>query len=224
MRDTTVNQIWVNPEDRHYSAAILERVDGEVAALRASTPRLHATIPQRRPHPRKRSPSFLVGPAGTEVETSVKESGIKIVATNRTAGRDYFLGDHLEAGIALQGSEIKSVRAGQISLKESFIRVESGQAWLLEAHIAPYQPAARQNHDPRRPRRLLLHRRELLRLEQSARQKGFTLVPTRVYLRDGRAKLEFALGRGKRKYDKRQALAEKEAQRAMQRALGRRDR
>ncbi len=82
----------------------------------------------------------------------MKESGIKIVATNRSAGRDYFLGDHLEAGIALQGSEIKSVRAGQISLKESFIRVESGQAWLLDAHIAPYQPAARQNHDPRRPR------------------------------------------------------------------------
>jgi SsrA-binding protein len=126
----------------------------------------------------------------------VKESGIKIVATNRSAGRDYFLGYHLEAGIALQGSEIKSVRAGQISLKESFIRVESGQAWLLDAHIAPYQPAARQNHDPRRPRRLLLHRRELLRLEQSSRQKGFTLVPTRVYLRDGRAKLEFALGIG----------------------------
>jgi len=225
MRHTTANQFYVNPEDRHYSAAILERVDGQLAALPASTPGgLHATIPRLRPHPPERSQSIPAGTTGAEVETSVKESGIKIVATNRTAGRDYFLGDHLEAGIALQGSEIKSVRAGQISLKESFIRVESGQAWLMDAHIAPYQPAARLNHDPRRPRRLLLHRRELLRLEQSARQKGFTLVPTRVYLRDGRAKLEFALGRGKRKYDKRQALAEKEAQRAMQRALGRRDR
>ena len=92
--------------------------------------------------------------AGREI--SVKETGLKVVATNRSAGRDYFLGDHLEAGIALQGSEIKSVRAGQVSLKESFIRVEAGQAWLLDAHIAPYQPAARENHDPRRPRRLPL--------------------------------------------------------------------
>ena len=154
----------------------------------------------------------------------MSEDELKVVATNRKAAHDYFLGERLEAGLVLQGSEIKSVRAGQVSLKESFIRVESGQAWLLDAHIAPYQPAARENHDPRRPRRLLLHRRELLRLEQSARQKGFTLVPTRMYLRNGRAKLEFALGRGKRKYDKRQVLAEREAQRAMQRALGRRDR
>lgn len=152
------------------------------------------------------------------------QDGIKIVATNRTAGRDYFLGDFLEAGISLHGSEIKSVRAGQVSLKESYVRVEQGQAWLLDAHIAPYQPAARENHDPRRPRRLLLHKRELLRLEQGTRQKGLTLVPTRMYLKGGRAKLEIALGRGKRKYDKRQALAEREAKRTMERALGRRDR
>jgi SsrA-binding protein len=112
----------------------------------------------------------------------VKETGLKVVATNRSAGRDYFLEEPLEAGLALQGSEIKSVRAGQVSLKESYIRVEAGQAWLLDAHIAPYRPAAMQNHDPRRPRRLLLHRRELLRLEQSSRQKGLTLVPTRMYL------------------------------------------
>lgn len=152
----------------------------------------------------------------------MKQDGIKVVATNRSAGRDYFLGDHLEAGISLQGSEIKSVRAGQVSLKEAYVRVEGGQAWLLDAHIAPYQPAARENHDPRRPRRLLLHKRELLRLEQGTRQKGLTLVPTRMYLKRGRAKLEFALGRGKRKYDKRQALAEREAKRSMEQALGRR--
>jgi len=162
-----------------------------------------------RPKPRRRDP--------------VKETGLKVVASNRTAGRDYFLSDHVEAGLALQGSEIKSVRAGQVSLKEAYVRVENGQAWLLDAHIAPYQPAAGLNHEPRRPRRLLLHRRELLRLEQAARQKGFTLVPTRMYLRSGRAKLEFAVGRGKRKYDKRQALAEKEARRSMQRSLGRRE-
>ncbi|HSR47626.1 MAG TPA: SsrA-binding protein SmpB [Anaerolineales bacterium] len=152
----------------------------------------------------------------------MKQDGIKVVATNRSAGRDYFLGDHIEAGLALQGSEIKSIRAGQVSLKEAYVRIEGGQAWLLDAHIAPYQPASRENHDPRRPRRLLLHKRELLRLEQGTRQKGLTLVPTRMYLKHGRAKLEFALGRGKRKYDKRQALAEREAKRSMERALGRR--
>lgn len=151
----------------------------------------------------------------------MKDIGVKVVATNRQAARDYFLSDPHEAGLALQGSEIKSVRAGQVSLKEAYVRIEGRQAWLIDAHIAPYQPAAGMNHEPRRPRRLLLHRRELLRLEQATRQKGLTLVPTRLYLRRGRAKLEFAIGRGKRKYDKRQALAEREARRSMQRALGR---
>lgn len=154
----------------------------------------------------------------------MKDTGLKVVATNRQAARDYFLSDPHEAGLALQGSEIKSVRAGQVSLKEAYVRIEGRQAWLIDAHIAPYQPAAGMNHEPRRPRRLLLHRRELLRLEQATRQKGLTLVPTRMYLRGGRAKLEFAIGRGKRKYDKRQALAEREARRSMQRALGRRGR
>lgn len=152
----------------------------------------------------------------------MKDSGIKVVATNRQAGRDYLLGERLEAGLALQGSEIKSVRAGQVSLKESYVRVAEGQAWLQEAHIAPYQPAAREGHEARRPRRLLLHRREILRLEAAVRQKGMTLVPTRMYLRDGRAKLELAVARGKRKYDKRQALAEREAEREMARARGQR--
>jgi SsrA-binding protein len=171
------------------------------------------------------SVSSAGGPAirrDTPHELAVTQDGIKVVATNRSAGRDYFLGDHVEAGLALQGSEVKSVRAGQVSLKEAYVRIEGGQAWLLDAHIAPYQPASRENHDPRRPRRLLLHKRELLRLEQGTRQKGLTLVPTRMYLKRGRAKLEFALARGKRKYDKRQAWAEREAKRSMERALGRR--
>jgi SsrA-binding protein len=152
----------------------------------------------------------------------VKDEGVKVVATNRQAGRDYLLGERLEAGLALQGSEIKSVRAGQVSLKESFVRVAEGQAWLQDAHIAPYQPAAREGHEARRPRRLLLHRREILRLEAAVRQKGMTLVPTRMYLRDGRAKLEVAVARGKRKFDKRQVLAEREAEMEMARARGRR--
>ena len=153
----------------------------------------------------------------------MKDDGVKVVATNRQAGRDYFLEDHIEAGLALQGSEIKSVRAGQVSLKESYVKVEAGQAWLQEAHIAPYQPAAREGHEARRPRRLLLHRREILRLEAAVRQKGMTIVPTRMYLKDGRAKLEVAVARGKRKYDKRQALARREAEREMARLRGRRD-
>ena len=152
----------------------------------------------------------------------MKDDGVKVVATNRQAGRDYLLGERLEAGLALQGSEIKSVRAGQVSLKESFVRVAEGQAWLQDAHIAPYQPAAREGHEARRPRRLLLHRREILRLEAAVRQKGMTLVPTRMYLRDGRAKLEVAVARGKRKFDKRQVLAEREAEMEMARARGRR--
>jgi SsrA-binding protein len=152
----------------------------------------------------------------------VKDDGVKVVATNRQAGRDYLLGERLEAGLALLGSEIKSVRAGQVSLKESFVRVAEGQAWLQDAHIAPYQPAAREGHEARRPRRLLLHRREILRLEAAVRQKGMTLVPTRMYLRDGRAKLEVAVARGKRKFDKRQVLAEREAEMEMARARGRR--
>ena len=152
----------------------------------------------------------------------MKDDGVKVVATNRQAGRDYLLGERLEAGLALQGSEIKSVRAGQVSLKESYVRVAEGQAWLQDAHIAPYQPAAREGHEARRPRRLLLHRREILRLEAAVRQKGMTLVPTRMYLRDGRAKLEVAVARGKRKFDKRQVLAEREAEMEMARARGRR--
>jgi SsrA-binding protein len=152
----------------------------------------------------------------------VKDDGVKVVATNRQAGRDYLLGERLEAGLALQGSEIKSVRAGQVSLKESYVRVAEGQAWLQDAHIAPYQPAAREGHEARRPRRLLLHRREILRLEAAVRQKGMTLVPTRMYLRNGRAKLEVAVARGKRKFDKRQVLAEREAEMEMSRARGRR--
>jgi SsrA-binding protein len=153
----------------------------------------------------------------------MKDDGIKVVATNRQAGRDYELGERLEAGLALQGSEIKSVRAGQISLKESFVHIDGRQAWLRDAHIAPYQPASRENHEPKRPRRLLLHRREILRLEAAVRQKGMTLVPTRLYLRNGRAKLEVAVARGKRKYDKRQDVARREAEREMARARGRRD-
>lgn len=146
---------------------------------------------------------------------------IKVVATNRKARHDYFLLDTYEAGIVLQGSEIKSIRAGQISLKEAYVRVDGEQAWLVNAHIAPYDPASRENHDPTRDKKLLLHKKEIGKLWDDIRQKGTTIIPLRVYLSRGRAKLEIAVAKGKRHYDKRQAIKERDAQREIDRALNR---
>lgn len=146
----------------------------------------------------------------------------KVVATNRKARHDYFLLDTLEAGIALQGSEIKSIRSGQISLKEAYIRIDGEQAWLVNAHVAPYDPASRENHDPLRDKKLLLHKKEIKKLWDEVRQKGTTIIPLRVYLSKGRAKVEIAVAKGKRKYDKRQDLKRKDAQREIDRALNKR--
>lgn len=125
---------------------------------------------------------------------------IKIIATNRKAGFEYTLLERFEAGIELKGSEIKSIRAGQISIQEAYVDVELGkEAWLLEAHIAPYEQAGKHfNHDPRRKRKLLLHKKEIRELWNNVRIKGMTIVPTKVYLKDGRAKLEVALAKGKK--------------------------
>jgi SsrA-binding protein len=143
---------------------------------------------------------------------------IKIIATNRRAGFEYFLLEKFEAGLVLQGSEIKSIRAGQMSIKESYIDVEDGQsAWLIEAHIAPYAQASRFNHDPKRKRRLLLHKKQIRELWNAVRQKGMTVVPTRVYLKDGRAKIEIALARGKKAYDKRETIARRDQAREQDR-------
>jgi SsrA-binding protein len=150
------------------------------------------------------------------------DTNIKVVATNRKAGHEFFLLERFEAGIALQGSEIKSIRAGQISLAEAYVRVDGKEAWLEDAHIAPYEQAGRFNHEPRRPRRLLLHRRELRELWDVVRQKGMTIVPTRVYLKNGRAKLEIAVAKGKKLYDKRQAIAKRDAEREIERDYRRR--
>ena len=148
---------------------------------------------------------------------------VKVVATNRKARFEYFLLEHYEAGLSLQGSEIKSIRAGQVSLAEAYVRVEGRQAWLMEAHIAPYAQANRYNHEPKRPRRLLLHRKELRELWDAVRQKGVTIVPTRVYLKEGRAKLEIAIAKGKKLHDKRQAIAQREAEREMERQMQNRE-
>lgn len=144
---------------------------------------------------------------------------VKVVATNRKAKFEYFLQEFFEAGLSLQGSEIKSIRAGQISLSEAFVQTDGKEAWLRDAHIAPYEQANRFNHDPVRPRRLLLHKREIRQLWNAVRQKGMTIVPTRVYLKGGRAKVEIALARGKRAYDKREAIAKRDRERDASREM-----
>ena len=147
------------------------------------------------------------------------ESDIKVVAQNRRAAHDYFLEDRFEAGLALLGSEIKSIRAGKVQLREAYVKAESRQVLLLNAHISPYDPAARQNHDPLRPRKLLLHKKEISKLQEKVQQKGYTIVPVKMYLSKGRAKLEIALAKGKKQYDKRQTIAERDSKREIERAL-----
>jgi SsrA-binding protein len=143
---------------------------------------------------------------------------VKVVANNRKAGFEYFLLERFEAGLALKGSEIKSIRAGQMSIAESYVDIENGhEAFLVEAHIALYEQANRYNHDPKRKRRLLLHKKEIRELWNSVRLKGMTIVPTKVYLKDGRAKIEIALARGKKLYDKRETIAKRDAEREAQR-------
>jgi SsrA-binding protein len=149
---------------------------------------------------------------------------IKVVATNRKARHQYHFHDTYEAGLVLTGTEIKSIRAGRVSLQEGFVLFESGEAWLVNVHIAQYDPASRQNHEPRRRRKLLLHRREIDRLRGRAQEKGYTVVPTKLYLKDGRAKIEIALARGKKQYDKRQTIAERDSKRQVERALKERHR
>lgn len=149
-------------------------------------------------------------------------SGEKTVASNRRAGFDYQILKTYEAGLSLTGTEIKSVREGHVSIREAYVRPEHGELWLIGANIARYAPASQRNHDPTRSRRLLLHKREIRDLEREATTSGATIIPTRMYLKDGRAKLEIALARGKRKFDKRESIARREAERAMQRAVRRR--
>lgn len=148
---------------------------------------------------------------------------IKVVATNRKASHEYFLLEHYEAGVALQGSEIKSIRAGQMSLAEAYIKIEAHEAWLMDAHVAPYEEAGHFNHEPRRPRKLLLHRAEIHRLWNQVRQKGVTIIPIRVYLKEGRAKVEIAVAKGKKLYDKRADLAKRDAEREMERHYSKRE-
>ena len=144
------------------------------------------------------------------------------LAVNRRAYHDYFIEETYEAGLVLTGTEIKSLRAGKANLREGYARVRDGEAWLLNVHIAPYEQGNIYNHEPTRDRKLLLHRRQINELIGKVQRSGLTLVPLRLYLRHGRAKVELGLARGKRTYDKRQDLAKRDAAREMDRAMKRR--
>jgi SsrA-binding protein len=142
----------------------------------------------------------------------------KTVAINRRARYEYALEETLEAGIVLTGTEIKSIRAGRVNLAEAYARIERGEAWLIGAHIAPYEQGNRNNHEPTRTRKLLLHRDQIAELIGRTQAKGFTLVPLKLYIRDGMAKLELGVGKGKKAYDKRRTIAERDARREIERA------
>ena len=149
-----------------------------------------------------------------------KDSGEKVVATNRKAFHDYHVEEKFEAGIVLRGTEVKSLRAGLVNLKESYASVDHGEVMLHNCHINPYSHGNIMNHDPLRPRKLLLHRKEISKLLGQTQQKGLTLVPLRIYFSPrGQAKVEIALARGKKQYDRREAVKEREAGREVERAM-----
>ncbi len=143
--------------------------------------------------------------------------GIKVISDNRKAYHDYFIEEKLEAGIILTGTEIKSIRNGRVNLKDSYARIENGEVWLHQMHISPYEQGNRFNHDPLRKRKLLLNRLEIVKLVGKIQLQGLTLIPTKIYLRRGMAKLELGVGRGKKSYDKRQDIAERDAKREIER-------
>ena len=148
-----------------------------------------------------------------------KESGRKVVATNRKAFHDYAVLDTYEAGIALMGTEVKSLRMGRASLVDGFAEIHNGEAWLLNVHIPEYTEGTWNNHAPRRKRKLLLHKAQIIKISQKTKEGGYTLVPLSIYFSDGRAKVELAVAKGKREYDKRHALREREAKREADRAI-----
>jgi len=144
---------------------------------------------------------------------------IKTITVNRKAYHDYHIDDVVEGGLVLTGTEIKSIRGGKVNLRDSYARLENGEMWLIGAHIAPYPGGNRYNHEPKRPRKILLHRKEIATLGGSTTRKGLTLVPLKLYLKNGMAKVELGLAKGKKVYDKREAISQRDAQRQIQRAL-----
>ena len=152
--------------------------------------------------------------ASTERQAAQRDAVV-----NRRARHEYYIEESCEAGLVLTGSEVKSLRAGKAQLKDSYARVQKGEVWLVNAHISEYMPAAQFGHDPTRPRKLLLHKREIERLVGKVKEQGLTLVPLRIYFRHGRAMVELGLGRGKKLYDKRASLKERETRREVDRAM-----
>lgn len=146
----------------------------------------------------------------------------KLITQNRKARHDYLIEDTFEAGLALVGTEVKSCRDGKANLTDAYAAVQDGEIWLMQCHINPYSHGNRSNHDPLRPRKLLLHRSEIERMKVAVTQDGRTLVPLRLYFKHGLAKAEIAIARGKKTYDKRQSMAKRDAERSMQREMGRR--
>ena len=147
------------------------------------------------------------------------QRGIKVIAENRKAFHDYFIDDKFEAGVVLAGTEVKSLRAGKVNLKDSYVQVKEGEMWLIGVHISPYDHGNRFNLDPMRTRKLLMHKSEIIKLYSTVKQDGLTLVPTKCYFRDGKVKFEVGLARGKKNFDKRDAQAEKTAKRDIDRAI-----
>ena len=145
----------------------------------------------------------------------------KTLVSNKRARREYFVEETFEAGLVLTGSEIKSIRAGRANLQDSYVTIRDGEPWLVNTHVAPYKQATHENHEPRRDRKLLLHRYQIGRLSGKVQAKGYTIIPLRIYLKDNRAKVEIALARGKKLYDKRADLAKRQAQRDIERAMRR---
>ena len=148
------------------------------------------------------------------------QEGIKVITRNRKAQHDYHLERSYQAGLVLQGSEIKSIRANNVNLRDGFVQERNGELWLIGAHISPYEQASLfGNHDPVRPRKLLLHKKEIAQIIDQSRERGYTIIPTMVYLERGRAKVEIALAKGKKLYDKREAIAKRDSDREIRRPL-----
>ncbi len=150
---------------------------------------------------------------------TARETTEKTVTVNRRARREYFIDESFEAGMVLLGSEVKSLRDGRANLADSYARVDKGQVYLVNSHISPFPAANRFNHEPTRPRKLLLHRREIARLTGKVKERGLTLIPLKLYFKDGRAKVELGLARGKKLYDKRHSVKEKMVRREMERSM-----
>lgn len=150
----------------------------------------------------------------------ISDMDVKVVSTNRKARFEYFISDTYEAGLVLKGTEIKSIRQGKMSLQEAYVRTDGEEAWLVGAHIAPYDQASNAQHNPTRDRKLLLHKKEIRQLWNAIRIKGMTIIPLRVYLKAGRAKLEIGVARGKKQYDKRESIKERDMKREISRRGG----